>query len=1047
MLKLDREIFSRLVEPIWQIYQNYQTGMVPMRRGDIDDMRKILFLTTSLRNRDRNQHLLARDPNMEAARNRRKKFMEMHTLDHPRDLWLQNAELILDNYHFNIATDPDIFDLDRDDYQANARERFIVFWEAGPGEEFVLTENAFGCFEGCGLGARKKLTVELTAREHEVRTYTRDFMWHQIYVLSPKLVLALCHGTLLHPVLTKAQRRRWGLRRSLLEDLPHPLANNYYKDMTRGEIAFLKPGWEVPPEVEKLFGQPRWDGKVIAIENRAQDELVFPVSTLSSQQVSRVNCVLLQNQTSSASKVQSVSFRPPSSYRSLHESLVKFTEVNWSKYTDEKQNTYEGLEKRLSQYLNKIEDVRSNGSAPIIRPPVGIFTPPLMTPDPSTDGRGVSAKKAEKPSKPETIMTVLSEVKKERRKSTVAEFHRFEQGILTPPQTQPQSRESSLPPPVSAPSIIPNLRIPSSSMPPPSDKCRAPSTERSMSQLTEKPTPYRPRAPSSDRTNTNGSVAATTCEVPTRRATVSSQAAPQLPLQEERRAASRDRRFSINDRTRVEPLLPVAQVPDVIHEQPVRGGVSSLQPPPQPQQAPEQKNTPPLPSQRQPSAERKFSSTQQQDVSPVSLVTPTHESRRSPSTERRYSVAPQPRADSLPRPQPAENRQSAPGTQVPPTQHQQSSIPVPEPKASEGKFVASEKAGSRQSSQPPAIHTPPSQPPPQAAQAKDRVENPKLTPELLEHIEKQRRIEQQRAEQVKAEQERATKERAERERQQQQERMNREREQERLNQQRAQQRAEWERLEQERVKAEQLRAEQERQKIEQDRLLEQVRAGQQQRAALEQQRKDAYNRPRERSTSAHSPNNLVEAIWVDKARFENFECQTPSEMSNDSSGSSGSGGSSGSSGSGSGPSSRDSDNTERPVKIRGGSVSPGRRAVLLSQTQFLQPSYDDDESVCDGAESMIVEPDEDNEELWDDENAEISQRQLQVFSSKPRKQIVRFASPKPTQMSGSHSPGARKATNMGANNKGKYASHVQHAQHPIHINQPHHNVYPAPRNY
>jgi len=47
VLKLDREIFSRLVEPIWQIYQNYQTGMVPMRRGDIDDMRKILFLTTS----------------------------------------------------------------------------------------------------------------------------------------------------------------------------------------------------------------------------------------------------------------------------------------------------------------------------------------------------------------------------------------------------------------------------------------------------------------------------------------------------------------------------------------------------------------------------------------------------------------------------------------------------------------------------------------------------------------------------------------------------------------------------------------------------------------------------------------------------------------------------------------------------------------------------------------------------------------------------------------------------------------------------------------
>lgn len=1092
--RLDREIFSALIDPVWKIYQNYQSGMIPMRRGDINTMRKFLFLTTSIKNRDRNQHLLAKDPSMEDARIRRKKFMEAHALDHPRDLWLQNAELILDNSHFNIATDPDIFDLDREDYRANARERFMVFWEAGPGEEFVLTENAFGCFEGGGLGARKKLTIEMTAREHEVRMYTKDYQWHQLYVLSPKLVLALCHGTLAHPALTKAQRRRWGLRRSLLEDLPHPLANNYYKDLAKGEIAFLKQGWEVPPEVEKLFGQPRWDGKVIAIENREQDDLVFPVSMLSSEQVSLVNCILLQNQSSAASPVQSVSFRPPSSYRSLHESLVKFTQIGWPKYTDEKQNTYDALEKRLSQYLSKIEDVRSNASTPSVRPSPGIFTPPLMTPDPSSDGRGAS-KRVEKPCKPETVVTVSSEIKRERRKSIVPEFCRFEQGLPTPPHTQPQSRESSVPP-IPTPPAIPNLRTPASSMPPPpTQNSRAPSSERpTLSVVTERPTPHRARAPSSDRVQTSGSTAATTCEMPTRRATVSSQARPpnSQQQQEERRGASRERSYSNHDGIRVQPSPP-PPMPELKREQPSRN--PSTQPPEQRQ--PTHVHAAPPPPPQRPTTQRRFSMAHQQ-APPPPPPPPAQDFRRPASVERRYSEAAQSRPDSLPRPQVTEKRQPTPGTEVPHSQTQAAAVPVPEPKVQEKRNVSTEqKPESRQPSQSPSTRSP-SQTPPQNTQVTEgRTENPKLSPDLLEHIERQRRIEKQRAEQerVKAEQERIAKERAEQERisreraekerqerqqRAEQERLNREREQERLNQERARKRAELERQEQERVKAEQLKAEQERQRIEQQRVeeqrrtdklrleqehkrrveqerrnLEQVRLeqqqihAQQQRSALENQRKDPYNRSRERSTSAHSTNTLAEAIRADKVRFEEFECHTPSEVSVESNGS-GSSGSSGSDGSGSMPITEDSERTERPVKIRGGSASPRRHIITHGRdntfAKFLQVPYDA-ATVCDVAESMIVEPDDD-EEVWVDEGyAEAPHRELQLFP-KPRKPIVRFASPKPAKMFSPQSPtGGRKATIM-TSNKVRYAGHVQHAQGgALHAQHPMHNVYPSHREY
>lgn len=342
--RVDREIFNGLMDPIWQIHQLQSSGNISLRRDDVYSLRKFLFLMTSLHGRDRTMHLMAHDPRMEDARIRRKRFIEAHSMEHPRDVWLGNAEQFLNTQHHEVYNNPAIFDLDREDYRANARERFLVFWEAGPGDEFILTENGFGGFEGGQIGAKKNITINMNAREHEQHIYTKDFMWHQLYVLSPTLVAALCHGTLMHPELTRAQRKRWGLRRSLLENLPHEVTPKYYKDMTRQDASFLKPGWTLPAEVERAFGTN------VLPEKRKADELEFPVQRLSPKQVAMVNSVLLHNQQSGA-VVKSVCCRSPPQYQSLYNSLVQFHNNPWDKYSEEDQNDYAPLTERLRVFL------------------------------------------------------------------------------------------------------------------------------------------------------------------------------------------------------------------------------------------------------------------------------------------------------------------------------------------------------------------------------------------------------------------------------------------------------------------------------------------------------------------------------------------------------------------------------------------------------------------------------------------------------------------------------------------------------------------------
>lgn len=68
--------------------------------------------------------------------------------------------------------DPDLKNWEAVSYSSNMGDFYLAIWEAAPGFEFVMSNNSFGLYEG-----RKDPVGAL----------------HKIYVVSPKIVLVLCH--------------------------------------------------------------------------------------------------------------------------------------------------------------------------------------------------------------------------------------------------------------------------------------------------------------------------------------------------------------------------------------------------------------------------------------------------------------------------------------------------------------------------------------------------------------------------------------------------------------------------------------------------------------------------------------------------------------------------------------------------------------------------------------------------------------------------------------------------------------------------------------
>ncbi|RPA84590.1 hypothetical protein BJ508DRAFT_32299 [Ascobolus immersus RN42] len=317
-----------------------------LRRNEVNDIRKALFIMTSLWNKDRKCHLMKKDPNFRHPQlsNRFKEWKRTYNLGRSKEVWVHNMVNLMQSQHnYSVCDMPEIYDLEKHDFHCNVRERYMVFWEAGPNEEFVLTDNSFGGFEETELGGDPAINVDCSPVEVAEKYYSKDHAWHQLFVLTPKLCMALCHGSYIDGAIKLEHQKRWGLKPSVLDTLPHPCTEITFRDLTTDEASFVPKDPKLVQRISNRFGRPnQFDGHVVALEMRDNDELVFEVQTLDPKQVHLVNSVLLQNQTG-MNPVSEVCSRLRAAGHCLYETVQTFQSTEWAGRTQERRNNYQGL--------------------------------------------------------------------------------------------------------------------------------------------------------------------------------------------------------------------------------------------------------------------------------------------------------------------------------------------------------------------------------------------------------------------------------------------------------------------------------------------------------------------------------------------------------------------------------------------------------------------------------------------------------------------------------------------------------------------------------
>ncbi|CAG8655007.1 11715_t:CDS:1, partial [Paraglomus brasilianum] len=237
-----------------------------------------------------------------------REHMEEHKLKKAHEVWLQNIRGILETPHKDIKDDSRIFSVDRTDYQQRMVDCFLVIWQAGDNDEFIITSNGFGIFEGfSGVGPVGPFQLA----------------YHWFYVISPKLVLVLCtHGT-------EIIGSMFG-KKSILANAPHPLAKVKYAPISESSHST---GGTAFDELLRCEG----------LERTENDTLTLPFAKISSDTVSLVNSILL-NETEPD---LILTFLSPSY---LYKAIVKYDKYKEVYLHD---HDYTGLKRMLFKELNK----------------------------------------------------------------------------------------------------------------------------------------------------------------------------------------------------------------------------------------------------------------------------------------------------------------------------------------------------------------------------------------------------------------------------------------------------------------------------------------------------------------------------------------------------------------------------------------------------------------------------------------------------------------------------------------------------------------------
>ncbi|KAG1789080.1 uncharacterized protein HD556DRAFT_1400521 [Suillus plorans] len=266
---------------ITDLHKALPQGTFTLKRRSLELLRKFLFIMHYRNVSCSDIYFQADHPNNASSRQWIESFMKAKGIDSAVGVWLHFLEYYLDSSHSDIMRDaakvvekygeeglqdmiaeshipPDLEHFPAYTYHVHASYYFFSIWEAAEGEEFILTQNGFGLWEGLADGYPDL---------------------HRIFIVSPRIALILCKNVLRPEMKAIAYITRVSLRSSLLDVNPAPPTPIY----ASGPISRA--------DRNSAISLARYRSS----QTGANDSFVFKIAKLSRRQTLALNSVLLVN--------------------------------------------------------------------------------------------------------------------------------------------------------------------------------------------------------------------------------------------------------------------------------------------------------------------------------------------------------------------------------------------------------------------------------------------------------------------------------------------------------------------------------------------------------------------------------------------------------------------------------------------------------------------------------------------------------------------------------------------------------------------------------
>jgi len=335
---------SNAARIIHKIDNAVEKGVVTLPRGEVNTLRKFLFLL-SYRN-DRRSRQYIEELFDEDTYNHIKEFQKEHGLKDTKSVWLFNIRNMIDLEHWEIGDNPKVLWADRTDYMIEQQAFQLGLFCVPQGFEFIAT-GSMGLFEGSPiLNPIERMQMDAMFGKPRwrpgVQPMEPSITLTRSWPLTPRLVVMLRHRMLSTEERTLAQGIRpqsHDFMPSYFHDFPRLPAVVTYNPLLSPATRAMMSGQQTEGDerIRSEFQQEnKLDGQ--SINSRLKDTLKFQISTLNEDQAARINVLMLEHCEGI------INFINPSS---LRKSLKRYVEDRRIVVRANKDTRFKSLDRKL----------------------------------------------------------------------------------------------------------------------------------------------------------------------------------------------------------------------------------------------------------------------------------------------------------------------------------------------------------------------------------------------------------------------------------------------------------------------------------------------------------------------------------------------------------------------------------------------------------------------------------------------------------------------------------------------------------------------------